>query len=82
MRTIKELNLTSLANGADIVRSMVEAIDGDMKHVPDERQDSADLAETIESARKSLDAIEKTSRSNVPGARQRQVVKRVNGLMS
>jgi hypothetical protein len=59
MRTIKELNLTSLANGADIVRSMVEAIDGDMKHVPDERQDSADLAETIESARKSLEAIEK-----------------------
>jgi hypothetical protein len=58
-RTIKELNLTTMANGADIVRSMMEAIDGDMKHVPDERQNSSDLSETLESARKSLDAIEK-----------------------
>jgi hypothetical protein len=58
-RTIKELNLSTMANGGDIVRSMMEAIDGDMKHVPDERQNSADLSETIESARKSLDAIEK-----------------------
>jgi hypothetical protein len=65
-RTIKELNLATLANGADIVRSMVEAIDGDMKHVPDERQDSADLAETIESARKSLDAIEKLHAAMCP----------------
>ena len=58
-RTIKELNLTTMANGADIVRSMMEAIDGDMKNVPDERQNSSDLSETIEAARKSLDSIEK-----------------------
>jgi hypothetical protein len=58
-RTIKELNLSTMANGADIVRSMMDAIDGDMKQVPDERQNSADLSETIEAARKSLDAIEK-----------------------
>jgi hypothetical protein len=65
-RTIKELNLANLTNGADIVRSMSEAIDGDMKHVPDERQHSADLAETIESARKSLDAIEKLHTAMCP----------------
>jgi len=58
-RTIKELNLSVMTNGAEIVRSMVEAIDGDMKNVPDERQNSADLSENMESARKSLDAIEK-----------------------
>jgi hypothetical protein len=58
-RTIKELNLSTMANGGDIVRSMMEAIDGDMKHVPDERQNSAELSETMESARKSLDSIEK-----------------------
>jgi hypothetical protein len=58
-RAIKEINLSTMANGADIVRSMMEAIDGDMKQVPDERQHSADLSETIEAARKSLDAIEK-----------------------
>jgi hypothetical protein len=58
-RTIKDLNLSTMANGADIVRSMMDAIDGDMKQVPDERQNSADLSETIEAARKSLDAIEK-----------------------
>ena len=76
-RTIRELNLTTLANGADIVRSMVEAIDGDMKQVPDERQDSADLAETIESARKSLDSIEKLHAAMCP-TQAKQVVKRVN----
>jgi len=38
---------------------MMEAIDGDMKNVPDERQNSSDLSETIEAARKSLDSIEK-----------------------
>lgn len=65
-RTIKELNLSTMANGADIVRSMMEAIDGDMKHVPDERQNSTDLAETIESARKSLDAIEKLHAAMCP----------------
>jgi len=65
-RTIRELNLATLANGADIVKSMVDAIDADMKHVPDERQDSADLAETIESARKSLDAIEKLHAAMCP----------------
>src|SRR5207249_2614924 len=58
-RTIKELNLSTMANGADIARSMMDAIDGDMKHVPDERQNSSELAETMESARKALDAIEK-----------------------
>jgi hypothetical protein len=58
-RAIKELNLTTMANGADIVRSMMEAIDGDMRNVPDERQNSSDLSETIEATRKSLDAIEK-----------------------
>src|SRR5262249_60702325 len=46
-RTIRELNLTTLANGADIVKSMVDAIDGDMKHVPDHRQDSPHLTQTI-----------------------------------
>jgi hypothetical protein len=45
---------------------MVDAIDGNMKHVPDERLDSADLAETIESARKSLDAIEKLHAAMCP----------------
>jgi hypothetical protein len=65
-RTIKELNLSTMANGADIVRSMMEAIDGDMKHVPDERQHSADLADTMESARKSLDAIEKLHAAMCP----------------
>jgi hypothetical protein len=65
-RTIKELNLTTMANGADIVRSMMEAIDGDMKHVPDERQNSSDLSETMESARKSLDAIEKLHAAMCP----------------
>jgi hypothetical protein len=65
-RTIKELSLSNMANGADIVRSMAEAIDGDMKHIPDERQNSAELAETIESARKSLDAIEKLHAAMCP----------------
>jgi hypothetical protein len=65
-RTIKELNLSTMANGADIVRSMMEAIDGDMKQVPDERQNSADLAETLEAARKSLDAIEKLHAAMCP----------------
>jgi hypothetical protein len=65
-RTIKELNLTTMANGADIVRSMMEAIDGDMKNVPDERQNSSDLSETIESARKSLDSIEKLHAAMCP----------------
>jgi hypothetical protein len=65
-RTIKELNLSTMANGADIVRSMMEAIDGDMKNVPDERQTSSDLSETIESARKSLDSIEKLHAAMCP----------------
>jgi len=65
-RTMKELNLANLTNGADIVRSMSEAIDRDMTYVPDERQHSADLAETIESARKSLDAIEKLHAAMCP----------------
>jgi len=65
-RTIKELNLTTMANGADIVRSMMEAIDGDMKNVPDERQNSSDLSETIEAARKSLDSIEKLHAAMCP----------------
>jgi len=65
-RTIKELNLSTMANGADIVRSMMEAIDGDMKNVADERQNSSELSETIESARKSLDAIEKLHAAMCP----------------
>jgi hypothetical protein len=65
-RTIKELNLSTMTNGAEIVRSMMEAIDGDMKNVPDERQNSTDLAETIESARKALDAIEKLHAAMCP----------------
>jgi hypothetical protein len=67
-RTIKELNLSTMANGADIVRSMVEAIDGDMRHVPDERQNSSDLSETMEAARKALDAIEKLHAAMCPAA--------------
>src|SRR5215510_8044151 len=67
-RTIKELNLTTMANGADIAKSMMDAIDGDMKHVPDERQTSSELAETIESARKALDAIEKLHAAMCPAA--------------
>jgi hypothetical protein len=70
-RTIKELSLTTMANGADIVRSMMEAIDGDMKHVPDERQNSADLSETIESARKALDSIEKLHAAMCPAAQSK-----------
>src|SRR5215467_8798829 len=65
-RTIKELSLTTMANGADIVRSMMDAIDGDMKQVPDERQYSADLSETMESARKALDAIDKLHAAMCP----------------
>jgi hypothetical protein len=65
-RTIKELNLSTMTNGAEIVRSMMEAIDGDMRNVPDERQNSADLSETMESARKSLDAIEKLHAAMCP----------------
>jgi hypothetical protein len=65
-RTIKELNLSTMTNGAEIVRSMMEAIDGDMRNVPDERQNSSDLSETIESARKSLDAIEKLHAAMCP----------------
>jgi hypothetical protein len=45
---------------------MMEAIDGDMKRVPDERQNSADLSETIESARKALDSIEKLHAAMCP----------------
>jgi hypothetical protein len=70
-RTIKELNLSTMANGADIVRSMMEAIDGDMKQVPDERQTSADLSETIESARKALDSIEKLHAAMCPAAQSK-----------
>jgi hypothetical protein len=65
-RTIKELNLSTMANGADIVRSMMEALDGDMKLVPDERQNSSDLSDTIEAARKSLDAIDKLHAAMCP----------------
>jgi hypothetical protein len=65
-RTIKELNLSSMANGADIVRSMMEAIDGDMKQVPDERQTSADLSDTMEAARKALDSIDKLHAAMCP----------------
>jgi hypothetical protein len=65
-RTIKELSLSNMANGADIVRSMMEAIDGDMKNVPDERQNSSDLSETIEAARKALDAIDKLHAAMCP----------------
>jgi len=65
-RTIKELNLSTMANGADIAKSMMDAIDGDMKLVPDERQTSSDLAETIESARKALDSIEKLHAAMCP----------------
>ena len=65
-RTIRELNLSTMANGADIVRSMMEALDGDMKLVPDERQNSSDLSETIEAARKSLDAIDKLHAAMCP----------------
>jgi hypothetical protein len=65
-RTIKEINLSTMANGADIVRSMMEAIDGDMKSVPDERQNSSDLSETMEAARKALDAIDKLHAAMCP----------------
>ena len=67
-RTINELNLSAMANGADIARSMMEAINGDMKLVPDERQNSSELAETIESARKALEAIEKLHAAICPAA--------------
>jgi len=67
-RTIKELNLSTMANGADIAKSMMDAIDGDMKLVPDERQTSSDLADTIESARKALDSIEKLHAAMCPAA--------------
>src|SRR5262245_32884174 len=67
-RTIKELNLSTMANGADIAKSMMEAIDGDMKRVPDERQNSSDLSDTIEAARKALDAIEKLHAAMCPAA--------------
>jgi hypothetical protein len=55
-----------MANGADIVKSMMEAIDGDMKNVPDERQNSSDLSETIEAARKALDSIDKLHAAMCP----------------
>ncbi len=73
-RTIKEINLTTMANGADIAKSMMDAIDGDMKYVADERQSSADLSENIEAARKSLEAIEKLHAAMCPATQtQRQV---------
>jgi hypothetical protein len=65
-RTIKEINLSTMANGADIAKSMMEAIDGDMKHVPDERQYSAELSENLEAVRKSLEAIEKLHAAMCP----------------
>ena len=65
-RTFKEINLSTMANGADIAKSMMDAIDGDMKNVADERQSSADLSENIESARKSLEAIEKLHAAMCP----------------
>src|SRR5262245_27854559 len=65
-RTIKELTLSTMANGADTARSMREAIDGGMKRVPDERQNSSDLSDTIEAARKALDAIEKLHAAMCP----------------
>src|SRR6266436_2238204 len=74
-RTIKEINLSTMANGAEIAKSMTEAIDGDMKSVPDERQNSADLSENIEAARKSLEAIEKLHAAMCPAQTQRQVVR-------
>jgi hypothetical protein len=75
-RTINELNLSVMANGADIARSMMEAIDADMKHVPDERKNSSDLAETIESARKALDAIEKLHAAICPAAQTKGAILR------
>jgi hypothetical protein len=72
-RTIKEINLTTMANGADIAKSMLDAIDGDMKYVPDERQNSADLSESIEAARKALEAIDKVHAAMCPAQAQRQV---------
>ncbi len=65
-RTIKEINLSTMANGADIAKSMMDAIDGDMKDVADERQGSADLSENIEAARRSLEAIEKLHAAMCP----------------
>jgi hypothetical protein len=65
-RTFKEINLSTMANGADITKSMMDAIDGDMKNVADERQGSAELSENIESARKSLEAIEKLHAAMCP----------------
>ena len=58
-RTIKEINLSTMKNGADIAKSMTEAIQVDMKDVADERQNSAELSENIEAARNSLEAIDK-----------------------
>jgi hypothetical protein len=75
-RTINELNLSAMANGADIARSMMEAIDGDMKLVPDERQNSSELAETIEAARKALDAIEKLHAAICPVAQTKGAILR------
>ena len=65
-RTIKEINLSTMANGADIAKSMMDAIDGDMKNVADERQSSAELSDNIESARRSLEAIEKLHAAMCP----------------
>ena len=65
-RTIKEINLSTMANGADIAKSMMDAIDGDMKDVADERQGSADLSENIEAARRSLESIEKLHAAMCP----------------
>ena len=74
-RTIKEINLSTMANGADIARSMSDAIDGDMKDVANERQSSADLSENIEAARKSLEAIEKLHAAMCTAPSQRQVTR-------
>ena len=74
-RTIKEINLSTMANGADIARSMTDAIDGDMKDVANERQNSADLSENVEAARKSLESIEKLHAAMCPAQSQRQVAR-------
>jgi hypothetical protein len=65
-RTIKEINLSTMKNGPDIAKSMMEAIQVDMKDVADERQHSAELSENVEAARKSLEAIEKLHATMCP----------------
>lgn len=58
-KSFKEANLSNLPNAADVVKSMGDAVQSDMKDVATERQKAFELGDKIESAQKSLAVIDK-----------------------